>query len=700
VTENVGGQTFLSVGEDAASRADANAARVLDRQECPSSYVLASPVAAGGQPRNWRFALVSGREQVGPMGPNETTLMIRVRIGLPLWLLLAACAIPALAQQPSLIEQGYIRPGARLPAMPPLRGDRYADTVPDTLDLAEMAELAINGLTGPSDPQAGYELYFMVYLQRNPPVMQHDFGDGNQCKFMGPLALMRVITGSDSHRREERGMLEAYLKSIGDDGLYYPPLRGRPWFRENMWAEVRGKERDPKTLPPHEGGRMNPRLLEALMLYHLRDREPLWKTIADKMVDNGVGGGLKRYVESTNDWGVAPGTPDSAVPKGFLACDAWTPQALAQYYRLTGRDLVKQAAGKMVRHQKDHIGYFAADGRFILTAPGMAPTHFHVHSLSVLGFLDYALAVGDRELIAYCRKSYEWARTQGSPLIGFFPENLQPDFANSEGCAIADMLAWALMLSSSGNGDYWDDADRWLRNCFAEFQLTPQKAKQLARAVQSLPRQPVRYHETADRVLQRSVGAFAGWPGVNEWVRRIGIQHCCTGNCARTIYYVWENILDFQEADRRLGVNLLLNRASPWADVYSFLPYEGRVELRIKRPCKSVLVRMPEWIPAVDGAVACRVEGQAREVRWAGRYVDSGAAAPGARIALRFPIAERTVRQHVGGGDYTFTFKGNTVVAIDPPGKVCPLFDRAHYRQNEAPMRDVKRFVASEPIRW
>ena len=453
--------------------------------------------------------------------------------------IVAACVTPAASQQNPEIEKGYIRPKIAPLEMPPVRGERYQDTVPDTLDLAEMAELAINGLTGPNDPQAGYELYFTVHLQRNPPIMLHDFSDGNQTKFLGPLALMRVITGSQRHRTEERGMLEAYLKSIGHDGLYYPPLKGRPWFRENMWPEVRGKEPDPKTLPPYEGGRMNPRLLEAVMIYWLRDKNPMWKDLADKMVQNGVGGGLKRFVESTNEWGVAPGTPDSAVPKGFLACDAWTPQALAQYYRLTGQELVKQAARKMVNRQKDHIGYFDPSGPFILNAPGMAPAHFHAHSLSVLGFLEYALAVGDRDLMEYCRRSYEWARTQGSPLIGFFPENIQPNFPNSEGCCAADMVAWSLKLSASGAGDYWDDADRWLRNCFAEFQLTPEKAEQLARAALAMPVQPVRYNETAERVLERSVGAFAGWPGVNEWVHRIGIQHCCTGNCTRTIYYAW-----------------------------------------------------------------------------------------------------------------------------------------------------------------
>ena len=34
------------------------------------------------------------------------------------------------------------------------------------------------------------------------------------------------------------------------------------------------------------------------------------------------------------------------------------------------------------------------------------------------------------------------------------------------------MITLALNLSEAGAGDYWDDADRWIRNMFAEGQLT------------------------------------------------------------------------------------------------------------------------------------------------------------------------------------------------------------------------------------
>ena len=60
---------------------------------------------------------------------------------------------------------------------PAYRGQRYRAQVPDTLDPAEMAALAINGTTGPTDPDADYEIYWRVACNTNPPVMWHGESD-------------------------------------------------------------------------------------------------------------------------------------------------------------------------------------------------------------------------------------------------------------------------------------------------------------------------------------------------------------------------------------------------------------------------------------------------------------------------------------------------------------------------------------------
>ena len=48
------------------------------------------------------------------------------------------------------------------------------------------------------------------------------------------------------------------------------------------------------------------------------------------------------------------------------------------------------------------------------------------------------------------------------------------------------------------------------------------------------------------------------------------------------MYYIWQHILTYDQGKLRL--NLLLNRASEWVDVCSYIPYQGKVEIVVKKP--------------------------------------------------------------------------------------------------------------------
>ena len=63
---------------------------------------------------------------------------------------------------------GYIRESIPDFEVPPYEGERYEAMVPDTLDIAERARLAIRGLTGPTDPEADHELYLETQLLERP----------------------------------------------------------------------------------------------------------------------------------------------------------------------------------------------------------------------------------------------------------------------------------------------------------------------------------------------------------------------------------------------------------------------------------------------------------------------------------------------------------------------------------------------------
>ncbi|MBN2292600.1 MAG: glycoside hydrolase family 127 protein, partial [Pirellulales bacterium] len=189
----------------------------------------------------------------------------------------------------------------------------------------------------------------------------------------------------------------------------------------------------------------------------------------------------------------------------------------------------------------------------------------------------------------------------------------------------------------------------------------------------------------------------AGRPSANDWQPAGGgdIMHCCTGNGTRALYYAWNNILQFQ--DGSLTIHLLLNRASPWADVDSYVPYEGRVDVKVKKACKLSL-RIPEWVAAKQ--MKCSINGKERALSSEGRYANIGHVAPGDVATLSFPIFERTDKVTIMGKPYTLIRKGNDVIHIDPPGKNCPLYQREKYREKKARSKKKTRFVAKQQIDW
>lgn len=175
-------------------------------------------------------------------------------------------------------------------------------------------------------------------------------------------------------------------------------------------------------------------------------------------------------------------------------------------------------------------------------------------------------------------------------------------------------------------------------------------------------------------------------------------MHCCMGNGTRALYYVWQHILDFNQGE--LKINLLLNRASPWADVHSHVPYQGKVEVKVKKACRELVLRVPQWVESGSSQVKATSAGNSVPLTWEGRYVRTGSANPGDTIVLWFPIGIQAVKQTIAGTAYTLEIKGNTVVSISPGGENGPLYRREYLKANGAPSTKVKRFVAEQALLW
>lgn len=632
----------------------------------------------------------------------------------------------------------YIRDKVQAFEIPPYRGTRYEDSVPDTPDIAEHAKLGVHVLTSITDPTADYEVYWTAEFNQNPAILGHDYNDWVQnCEgLMEGLPLLRIVTGSSLNDHVDPVWMTSILRSIGPDGLVYLPLKGRPWgslkvpmvpgpYVNPVWSP--SGQKLPITDPALEQiatADTCVRMPGTMTVYYLRDGNPMWKQAIEKMIQR-----LTAIAVTQDDFAyiplgsIEPGANygSSPMPTGFIAEEnsGRMIQGLAQYYKATGYEPARELAAKLTRYIRLHAQYYEADGTpmvgpderkmfkwYNVWAPDTTIAnlphggHGHAHGLGLLSVLEYAAAVNDPQALAFVRTGYEWMKANGSSLVGYFPEIFIPDYDRSETCINADMIAIALKLTEAGAGDYWDDADRWTRNHFLGSQIVD--PSWINRMAERSSVKPVAANQTSDRVAERSIGTFAGWSTGSDWVvpnmqHRQCVQHCCTGQATRAMYYIWEHILDYRE--QTLRVNLLLNRASEWCDVYSYIPYEGRVDLKIKKHCERTLLRVPEWVPSGSSQVSCTVNGHSRPTKWEGRYVVLGSAAPGERFTVKFPIGERKVQERIGGVNYTLEIRGNTVISIDPPGQNGPLYERSYYRE-PVRWRKVERFIPDQTISW
>lgn len=643
------------------------------------------------------------------------------------------CLATGLAKELITSNVRYIRntPIADL-KVPDIKGQYYNDLVPNTLDIAERAKLAINVLTEITDAEYDYEMYFSVELNYNPPFAEHNWSDVCGPKFWEALPLMRYISGSQLNSHVDAVYLEVMLRSIGPDGLFYIPFEGRPWARtEVSWANpvwrADGTTTHYKDKSVTQVSNPMPvaRVLQLLVIYYQMDRNHKWKELIEKMIE-----GSFRIMVDKGDYGYIPNglfepnakvDNNADVPVGVdgVENNARIIHGPARYYRLTGYEPGRKLATKIVNCVRDHGKNYAPDGHFLRTNdPEYIHFHSHVHAL--IGMIEYAVAVEDEELLKFIEKCFKWARSQGNPTVGFFPEFIKPGYPTTELCCVSDMISVALKLSRTGIDNYYYDAERWTRNQFAECQMT--KTEWVYEIVRDLERTPeicidskegIQIREDREEsgsfipkgtyteylVPERNIGCFAGWARPNDWGGGgFRLQHCCAGNSSRTLYYIWDHILDYEDGE--LKINMLLNRVSPWVDLYSYIPYKGQVRLKVKQPCKKIRILIPEWVNNNSPDVKCIINGQDGTFSWEGRYIDLGKGRVGDTIDVVFPINVKRIKEEIAGKDYTLTIKGNTVIAIDTPGEYCPLYQNGDYQENQMQWRPVTRFVADQRLNY
>jgi hypothetical protein len=581
----------------------------------------------------------------------------------------------------------------------PFEGERYEAEVPDTIDLVDNANYALNMATRLWVPEWGYELLNSTDMSTNPP--KFSMGSGGllteSAKIVEAMPMLRIMTGSTYNIDMDDKAMMSFVRVTGKDGLCYYPVENRPWAFFDDYTKTIGE--------PYSDIFAEGRQLLAYASWYEHDKNPLWKKLAEKKTRRLLEMTLKkngtfyfRLLRGYTPWddpkkGEVVPVGDHNVydkSKGMVGTPAacivgWIPQAGGIWYRLTKEECFRKLSEGLAE-------YLYRYGEMIDPNTGAYLADHETHiTHSLLSNLSWSLTFGDKQMAQWVKRGYDFH-------VPFIDPCQVGILFDQEACMVSDTIGIGIMLTQAGMGDYWEEVDRLIRNTYLDMQVTNVKwlKSQPFKYRDDLEPGDYQYEDGADRC----VGVWRQYLN-KDYKEAAG---CCNGNCSRELYYVWKNILT--DNNDVLRVNLLYNRVSVWADVDSWLPYEGRVVVNMKIARDALLVRVPEWVD--QHKVECKINGEKRKVAWSGNYLNAGAVKRGDKVSVEFPMERRTVDatipvllQREGEEETwqrkkcTVTLKGNTVIGLEPSLEY-PLAEHEKYMADKAPMKKVIRFVSKE----
>jgi hypothetical protein len=608
--------------------------------------------------------------------------------------------------------------------------------MPDSLDLVKHARLGLNGLTGTVDPDLGYEPFFMGFFNIRPAYMVHwsTMVSGVLPKYLEALPLLRRMTGSSTGADIEKGIVQSILDNTAEDGLIYDRVNPRrPWnvgigYGKKSWNE------DYSNL----GG--DGRLLCGMDFYAQLTGDPLWekqmKRTAERMMELAVVKGDIAYyphVGLGNDFSYPrtsgwvhtnePMSSQEGAEGATTFCQSQPVRGWIRWYKRSGDERFLELSRKFTHFYtlpKFWGGVVEQEPAF-----GSSRAHFWGHFHGNLGTLrgafEYALAADDYRLKSFVRDGYEWAWHNLQPRLGLD--------VLTESCTYADLTALGIQLSLEGVGDFWDQVDVVVRNALSQAQLrdmdalrkvgeagperpkdSPWGSPQDGRFINCQYQESMTGMETADRVLERSIGSFAFSLTNGRYQSPFSMQ-CCTANGNQAFYYAWEAVV--KGSGNTATVNLLFNRFSPWLDLESYLPYEGKIIIHNKK-ARNLQVRIPGWVKLSE--LRCFINDLPVTPVWNGRLAGFYDIPTQAKVQLEFPIQEETTtlmlpdknsRQYRGVARGTYRFKGSTCIGILEEENIfgsdypwVKIYQKPEYALDQAPMVEVPYQVVDNPIRW
>lgn len=579
--------------------------------------------------------------------------------------------------------------------------------MPDTLNLAQRAGMSLNAMLNVADDDYEGIPFFSGFLQsdeQNPAWMSHgnwDFGSSHG-RLVDSIALVRAMTGTSEGTEVEERYRSNLLGFIKQDGLCYR----RNTFTPEETARLGAAFRPGASMIDQRA------VILGLGTWYAATGDEKVRGYADRHV-----AALKRISRKERESWYYPaseyfegGWPSLDAVNTRLAydpCAMWGRQVnpVLTWHLLTGNSDALELCENFVANIVQRSGAFLPDGSFN-GALEYRNGHFHTRMGTLYSVAKFASYTNNAPLIAWAERSFNWALQNWCTSFGWTPGDMHDQGYEHETCTLVDMIGCAITLAHSGYTQYWQVAERFLRNHLVESQLTDVSwVYQLDTKERDVPK-----HKTFYKVGDRLKGAFAGYAAPNDFVYSgvkgrghiMDVQVCCVASGARGLFYGWNNIVT--EKRGRVSVNLLLNRATKWLDVESSLPYEGKVVLRIKQDIPDLVCRTPDWAPY--GAINVRYCCNGDEKLETGRslpcvdkvFMKLGSVAKDTVVTIEFPVPVRETTETAIDEQYKVRWLGDNVTGISPRGTYLPLYDKPEAFTGGTPIRRVILYEGNETV--
>lgn len=536
--------------------------------------------------------------------------------------------------------------------------------MPETYFLQEACVRALHSIVARLDRTRDFQPYFKVILE--PPLRYaHDSWDYCDMagRYVDAFCLIRQLTG-ESAEEEEAGLRKFLLRMANpEDGLFYNQDGENSQYVVDMFCQSRvliGLSTWYLDTGDSEILGYLQRLVHGLA--RIAERRENYAFYPRNLYRRGewLEGGL--FYEPKDLWTVKPGYGGTQL------------EGIMKYAEITGDEVALEFTGAYLRYFLEAANIVKEDGSFIghLHSQGIVPT--------MIGAAMYAERTGDRTLLEQCERFMRFILSHCSS-FGWVPDGI--GWHTCETCAVGDVIHLAARLSRLGFGDFWYDIERIARN-----QLLENQFRDPALIIRDNPAAP-----GLEAILN---GAFASWAHPNDLLGGPDIEGCCTGGGVRALYHVLQNIA-LVDAQNTLAIHMLFSIETESVRIESALPYEGNVLIQLKTNT-PVKLRRPEGTDTRN--IHLTLNGQAITPTIEGNYFILGNRIAGDRIEIHFPLPTTTQLERIAGNDYTVSWKGNSVIQLEPIGEKYPTYRRSSWLAPSAPSSERLFPPIGNRIRW